>query len=74
VTDASYALTERLRALLWWLPLYLLVALITIFMQPPIPLHSTRALAVAWDMWANHQFWVPHINGAPYSEKAPLLF
>jgi len=74
VTDASYALTERLRALLWWLPLYLLVALITIFMQPPIPLHSTRALAVAWDMWTHHQFWVPHINGVPYSEKAPLLF
>jgi 4-amino-4-deoxy-L-arabinose transferase-like glycosyltransferase len=74
VTDAFYALTERLRSLLWWLPLYLLVALIAIFLQPPIPLHSTRALAVAWDMWVHHQFWVPHINGAPYSEKAPLLF
>ena len=74
MTDAFYALTERLRSLLWWLPLYLLVALIAIFLQPPIPLHSTRALAVAWDMWAHHQFWVPHINGAPYSEKAPLLF
>ena len=74
MTDALYALTERLRSLLWWLPLYLLVALIAIFLQPPIPLHSTRALAVAWDMWTHHQFWVPHINGAPYSEKAPLLF
>ncbi|MGH7144099.1 MAG: ArnT family glycosyltransferase, partial [Planctomycetota bacterium] len=65
---------ERLRALAWWLPLYLLVALIAIFLQPPIPLHSTRALAVAWDMWAHHQFLVPHINGAPYAQKAPLLF
>jgi 4-amino-4-deoxy-L-arabinose transferase-like glycosyltransferase len=74
VTDASYARSEHLRALLWWLPLYLLVALIAIFLQPPIPLHSTRALAVAWDMWVHHQFLVPHINGAPYSEKAPLLF
>lgn len=74
MTDASYARSERLRALLWWLPLYLAVALISIFLQPPIPLHSTRALAVAWDMWSHHQFWVPHINGAPYSEKAPLLF
>ena len=60
--------------MLWWLPLYLAVATITIFLQPPIPLHSTRALAVAWDMWVHHQFLVPHINGAPYSEKAPLLF
>lgn len=74
VTDASFARSEHLRALLWWLPLYLVVALIAIFLQPPIPLHSTRALAVAWDMWAHHQFLVPHINGAPYPEKAPLLF
>jgi 4-amino-4-deoxy-L-arabinose transferase-like glycosyltransferase len=74
VTDSSYALSERLRALLWWLPLWLATALIAIFLQPPIPLHSTRALAVAWDMWVHHQFWVPHINGAPYAQKAPLLF
>ncbi|MGH8116672.1 MAG: ArnT family glycosyltransferase [Rhodanobacteraceae bacterium] len=74
MTDASHARSESLRALLWWLPLYLAVALIAIFLQPPIPLHSTRALAVAWDMWAHHEFLVPHINGAPYPEKAPLLF
>jgi 4-amino-4-deoxy-L-arabinose transferase-like glycosyltransferase len=58
----------------WWLPLYLAVALIAIFLAPPVPLHSTRALAVAWDMWVHHQFWVPHINGAVYAQKAPLLF
>ena len=74
MTPASYARTEYLRGLFWWLPLYLLVALIAIFLQPPIPLHSTRALAVAWDMWVHQQFLVPHINGAPYAEKAPLLF
>lgn len=74
VTDASFARLERLRSLLWWLPLYLAVALVAIFLQPPLPVHSTRALAVAWDMWAHHQFWVPHINGAPYAQKAPLLF
>jgi 4-amino-4-deoxy-L-arabinose transferase-like glycosyltransferase len=74
LTDASLARLERLRALAWWLPLYFAVALIAIFMQPPIPLHSTRALAVAWDMWVHHQFLVPHINGAPYAQKAPLLF
>lgn len=74
MTDVLYARFERLRAMLWWLPLWLTVALIAIFMQPPMPLHSTRALAVAWDMWAHHQFLVPHINGAPYAQKAPLLF
>ena len=74
MTIASHARLERLRHLLWWLPLYLAAALLAIFLQPPVPLHSTRALAVAWDMWSHHQFWVPHINGAPYSEKAPLLF
>ena len=74
MTLASLARSERLRHLLWWLPLSLAAALLAIFLQPPVPLHSTRALAVAWDMWSHHQFWVPHINGAPYSEKAPLLF
>jgi 4-amino-4-deoxy-L-arabinose transferase-like glycosyltransferase len=74
VTHPYHARFEYLRGLLWWLPLYFVVALIAIFLQPPIPLHSTRALAVAWDMWVHHQFLVPHINGAPYSEKAPLLF
>ena len=74
MTDFSFARVEHLRALLWWLPLYLVAALVTIFLLPPVPVHSTRALAVAWDMWAHHQFLVPHINGVPYAQKAPLLF
>ena len=74
MTNASYVRFEYLRALLWWLPLYFAAALFAIFLQPPIPLHSTRALAAAWDMWTHHQFLVPHINGMPYTEKAPLLF
>lgn len=74
VTRDIYAQSERLRALLWWLPLWLAVALIAIFAHGPMPLYSTRTLSVAWDMWTHHQFWVPHINGAPYSQKVPLLF
>lgn len=70
----SYAQSEHLRALLWWLPLWLCVALIAIFATGPMPLYSTRTLSVAWDMWLHHQFWVPHVNGAPYSQKVPLLF
>jgi 4-amino-4-deoxy-L-arabinose transferase-like glycosyltransferase len=52
----------------------MLVALLAIFSHGPMPLYSTRTLAVAWDMFSHGQWLVPHINGQPYSEKAPLLF
>ncbi|GAP66419.1 PMT family glycosyltransferase, 4-amino-4-deoxy-L-arabinose transferase [Mizugakiibacter sediminis] len=65
---------ERLRALMPWLPLWLAVASFAIFQHGPMPLYSTRTLAVAWEMWHHHEFLVPHINGAPYSHKVPLLF
>ena len=70
----AYARTEHLRALLPWLPLWLAVALVAIFAAGPIPMHSTRTLAVAWEMWSRQQFWVPFLNGEPYSQKVPLLF
>ena len=57
-----------------WLALWLAVALLTIFQNGPMPLYSTRTLAVAWEMWHHGQWLVPHINGQPYSHKVPLLF
>jgi 4-amino-4-deoxy-L-arabinose transferase-like glycosyltransferase len=63
-----------LRAVWPWLPLWMLVAALAIFSHGPMPLYSTRTLAVAWEMWSQGHFLVPHINGQPYSEKAPLLF
>lgn len=57
-----------------WLPLWLGVALLAIFQHGPMPLYSTRTLAVAWEMWHHGEFLVPHINGEPYSHKVPLLF
>ncbi len=66
--------SEHLRTIWPWLPLWLLVALLAIFAHGPMPLYSTRTLAVAWDMFNHGQWLVPHINGQPYSEKAPLLF
>ncbi len=61
--------------LLWpWLPLWMAVALVAIFMHGPMPMYSTRTLAVAWEMWHRHSFIVPVLNGAPYSDKAPMLF
>ncbi|HEX7338924.1 MAG TPA: glycosyltransferase family 39 protein [Rhodanobacteraceae bacterium] len=61
--------------MLWpWLPLWMLLAFAASFAHGPVPLFSTRTLAVAWDMWVHGQWIVPHLNGMPYSEKAPLLF
>lgn len=69
-----YSRTEHLRAVWPWLPLWTAVALLAIFSHGPMPLYSTRTLAVAWEMWTQGHWLVPHINGQPYSEKAPLLF
>ncbi|MBN8923812.1 MAG: glycosyl transferase [Rhodanobacter sp. 68-29] len=74
MTLTSYSRSEHLRSLWPWLPLWTVAALLAIFAHGPMPLYSTRTLAVAWEMWAQHHWLVPHINGEPYSEKAPLLF
>lgn len=72
--SSSYRRSEHLRATWPWLPLWAAVALLAIFSHGPMPLYSTRTLAVAWEMWNQGHWLVPHINGQPYSEKAPLLF
>ena len=53
----AYSRTEHLRALWPWLPLWTLAALLAIFSHGPMPLYSTRTLAVAWEMW-NHGHWL----------------
>ncbi|GLQ88221.1 ArnT family glycosyltransferase [Dyella flagellata] len=73
-TSNTYRRSEALRSLWPWLPLWTVVALVAIFSHGPMPLYSTRTLAVAWEMWRDHNWLVPHINGEPYSEKVPLLF
>ena len=70
----SFCRREGLRATWPWLPLWLLIATIAIFQHGPMPMFSTRALSVAWEMWHRHSFLVPYLNGEPYSDKAPLLF
>ena len=42
--------------------------------RPPLPVDETRYLAVAWEMWRDGQFLVPHLNGETYAHKPPLLF
>lgn len=43
-------------------------------LRPLLPVDETRYLAVAWEMWRDKNFWVPHLNGETYSHKPPLLF
>ena len=42
--------------------------------RPVLPVDETRYLTVAWEMWLRGDWLVPHLNGAPYSHKPPLLF
>ena len=65
----NHSCSTLTRLLLW-------TGLITsaLLCRPPLPIDETRYLSVAWEMWQNNQFLVPHINGTPYSHKPPLLF
>ncbi len=56
-------------ALLW---LAFLAA--TLLGRPLLPIDETRYLSVAWEMWRDHSFLVPRLEGLPYSHKPPLLF
>lgn len=73
LADAGGQARWQLRSGLW-APLWLLTALIAIFQTGFMPLYSTRALGVAWEMWNSGQFLIPYSNGEPYSHKVPLLF
>lgn len=59
---------------LWWLALFLLALAAGLLVRPLLPVDETRYLSVAWEMWRDHQFLVPTLNGLPYSHKPPLLF
>jgi 4-amino-4-deoxy-L-arabinose transferase-like glycosyltransferase len=55
-------------------PLALLLLVPVVFLLPPLPIDETRYLAVAWEMRQSGEFLVPHLNGAPYAHKPPMLF
>lgn len=59
----------RLAVALW---LALLVA--GLVLRPPLPVDETRYLTVAWEMRQGGHWLVPHLNGATYAHKPPLLF
>ncbi|NQV84980.1 MAG: glycosyltransferase family 39 protein [Rhodospirillales bacterium] len=62
------------RAPLLWSGLWLAVMATALFTRPLLPMDETRYLAVAWEMWLNGDYLVPHLNGETYSHKPPLLF
>lgn len=57
-------------------PLFLgtLLLLPIVWALGPVPIDETRYLAVAWEMRRTGEFLVPHLNGATYAHKPPLLF
>jgi len=59
-----------------WLAVALsvLLTVASLYSRPPIPIDETRYLAVAWEMRQTGEYVVPHLNGAVYSHKPPLLF
>jgi len=60
----------------WWLLIFywLLLLASALLLRPLIPVDETRYLSVAWEMWRNGDFLVPHLNGETYAHKPPLLF
>ena len=54
--------------------LSLVLLAITLVVRPVFPVDETRYLAVAWEMWLESDFLVPHLDGALYTHKPPLLF
>ncbi len=58
------------------LPFFIIfsVAAIGVYFRPLLPVDETRYISVAWEMYSNHSFLVPLLNGEPYHHKPPLLF
>jgi len=57
----------------WRLAWLLLLLPVALFL-PAMPIDETRYLSVAWEMRASGDFLLLHLNGAPYTDKGPLLF
>jgi 4-amino-4-deoxy-L-arabinose transferase-like glycosyltransferase len=58
------------------LPMLFLTLLIVFisFIKPFLIIDETRYIGVAWEMYLDGNYFVPHLNGVPYDHKPPLLF
>lgn len=54
--------------------LFLLIAAFGVWFRPAISIGETRYLTVAWNMWLTNNHLVPHLDGAAYGDKPPVLF
>lgn len=52
----------------------LLFIVLNLQYRPLLPIDETRYVSVAWEMWVNNSWFVPHINGLPYPDKPPMMF
>jgi 4-amino-4-deoxy-L-arabinose transferase-like glycosyltransferase len=57
-----------------WLGVWVVLLATPLLVRGPLPPDELRYLSVAWEMWSRGDWLVPHLNGAPYGEKPPLLF
>ena len=65
----------RIRVLLTdWRAAWLLILLLVALFLPAWPIDETRYLSIAWEMRLHGDYLLLHLNGAPYSDKGPLLF
>lgn len=53
---------------------FTLFCLIMIYLRSSLHVDEARYLSVAFEMYTSNGYLVPHLNGASYSHKAPLLF
>jgi len=54
--------------------LWLVVVIAALTLRPLMPVDETCYMTVAWEMGLRHDWLVPHLNGATYAHKPPLLF
>jgi len=54
--------------------IWLVLVVISLFSRSYLPIDETRYVTVAWNMYLNHDYLVPYLNGETYSHKPPLLF
>lgn len=57
-----------------WCFIWLALVIGALILRPLLPVDETRYVSVAWEMWLNGNYLVPHLNDATYSHKPPLLF
>lgn len=68
------AMSKNAAAAWSWTLLWAVLVAACVALRPLLPVDETRYASVAWEMWLNGNYLVPHLNGEAYSHKPPLLF